>query len=83
LDSRIVVWIREFLLGRIQRVREGGYLSEEVRVMLGVQQGSVLGPLRFLAYVNDIARNIVSTIRLFADDSAIYRNIMNKKFVEK
>ena len=66
VDSRVVVWIKEFLLGRTQRVRVGGHLSEEVRVTSGVPQGSVLGPLLFLAYVNDISRNIESTIRLFA-----------------
>jgi hypothetical protein len=68
VDSRVVVWIRVFLLGRTQRVRVGGHLSEEVRVTSGVPQGSVLGPLLFLAYVNDISKNIESTIILFADD---------------
>jgi len=77
VDSRVVVWIREFLLGRTQRVRVGGQLSAEVRVMSGVPQGSVLGPLLFLAYVNDIWRNMESTIRLFADDSVIYKKIIN------
>jgi len=57
VDSRVVVWIREFLLGRMQRVRVGGHLSEEVRVTSGVPQGSILGPLQFLTYVNDISRN--------------------------
>jgi len=73
VDSRVVVWIREFLLGRTQRVRVGGQLSAEVRVTSGVPQGSVLGPLLFLAYVNDIWRNMESTIRLFADDCVIYK----------
>jgi hypothetical protein len=45
VDPRVVVWIREFLLGRKRRVRIGGQLSEEVRVMSGVPQGSALGPL--------------------------------------
>ena len=77
VDYRVVVWIREFLLGRTQRVRVGGQLSAEVRVTSGVPQGSVLGPLLFLAYVNDIWRNMESTIRLFADDCVIYKKIIN------
>ena len=59
LDLRLVVWVKEFLLGHSQRVRVDGQLSEEVRVTSGVPQGSVLGPLLFLAYVNDIWRNTV------------------------
>jgi len=69
----------EFLLGRTQRFKVGGQLSEEVRVASGVPQGSVFGPLLFLVYVNDICRNTESTIRLFADDCVIYRKIINKE----
>jgi len=74
VDSRVVAWVREFLLGRTQRVKIGGQLSEEVRVISGVPQGSVLRPVLFLAYVNDMWRNLQSTIRLFADDYVIYKN---------
>jgi hypothetical protein len=77
VDSRVVIRIREFLLGRTQRVRVGRPLSEEVRVTSGVSQGSVLGLLLFLAYVNDIWIYIDSTIRLFADDCIIYREVKN------
>jgi len=73
LNSRVVAWAREFLLDRTQRVRIGGQLSEEVRVTSGIPHGSVLGPLLILAYVNDIWRNIVSTMRLCADDCVIYK----------
>jgi len=83
VDSRVEVWIREFLLGRTQRVRVGGQLSEEVRVTSGVPQGSVLGPLLFLASVIYIWRNMKSTIRLFADDCVIYRKIIDNADMEK
>ena len=73
---------KEFLFGRTQRVRRGGQLSAEVRVTSGVPQGSILGPLLFVAYVNDIWRNMESTIRLFADDCVIYRKIINNADME-
>ena len=78
-----MVWIREFLLSRTQNVRVGGQLSAEVRVTSAVPQGSALGPLLFLAYVNDIWRNMESTIRILADDCVIYRKIINNADKEK
>jgi len=74
MDTRVDIWVREFLLGRTQRVRVGGQLSKEVKVTSGLPQGSVLGPLQFLVYVNDMWRNIDSSIRLFADDCTIQGN---------
>jgi 23S rRNA C2498 (ribose-2'-O)-methylase RlmM len=74
VDSRVVVWIREFLLSRTQRVRIEGQLSEGVRVTSCVSQGSVFVPLLFLAYVNDIWRNMASTVRRFADDCNLQKN---------
>ena len=83
MDSRVVVCVREFLVGRTLRVRVGGQLPKEVKVTSGVPQGSVLGPLLFLVYINNIWRNIDSSIRLFADDCTIYRKITNKNGIEK
>jgi len=75
VDLRVVVWVKKFLLGRSQSVRVDRQLSEEVRVMSGVPQGSVLGPLLFPVYVDDIWKKVASNIRLFADDFIIYRKI--------
>ena len=58
-------------------------VSAEVWVTSGVPQGSVLGPLLFLVYVNDIWRNMESTVRLFADDCVIYIKIINNTDIEK
>ena len=82
VELRLVVRLREFLLGRTQKIRGRGQLSEEVRVNSGVLQGSVLGPLLFLPYVHDIWKNIESTIRLFADGCVIYRKTLNCNDVE-
>ena len=54
VDLWVVVWVKEFLSGRSQRVGIDGQLSEEVRETSGVSQRSILGPLMFLTYVNDI-----------------------------
>jgi len=68
LDLRVVVWVKEFLLGSSQRVRVEGKLSEEFRVTSGVSKGSVLGSPIFLADDNDVWRNLESNIWLFLDD---------------
>ena len=71
-------WIKSFLSNRKQRVSVNGALSDITDVTSGVPQDSVLGPVLFLLYINDINGNIKSSIRLFADDSIIYRKISSK-----
>ena len=66
-------WIRHWLKGRKQKVVIDGEMSESCDVTSGVPQGSVLGPLLFLIFINDIALGLNSTIRLFADDAILYR----------
>ena len=68
-------WIRAFLLGRTQAVLLEGERSAEAPVTSGVPQGSVLGPLLFLLYINDLPKNIQSQVRLFADDTAVYLTV--------
>lgn len=75
IDRRVIAWISEFLRDRNQKVRIGQHLSEKGNITSGVPQGSVIGPLLFLIFVNDISQNITSKIRLFADDCILYREI--------
>ena len=72
-------WISDFLDSRTQTVVLEGEMSNKVPVTSGVPQGTVLGPILFLIYINDFADYIEhSTLRLFADDSIIYREIKNQ-----
>ena len=77
VNWRVVVWVREFLVGRRKRVRLRFQLSKEVKVTSGVPQGSVLGPIQFLVYVNDIWRNIDASVGLFDEECIIYWKITN------
>ena len=69
------------LTGRSQQVVVNGKYSDPTTVISGVPQGSVLGPLLFLCYINDITQNLTSKVRLYADDTLIYRNILNEQDV--
>ena len=68
-------WISAWLSGRTQKVVLDGVCSDPALVLSGVPQGSVLGPILFLIFINDLPDNINSTVRLFADDCVLYRNI--------
>ena len=72
-----VHWIKQFLIGRKQFVCIDGVESEPCNVISGVPQGSVLGPLLFLLYVNDLPQQITSECRLFADDALVYNTRNN------
>ena len=70
--GKTLSWIKAFLNGRSQTVVLEGDQSEKVPVTSGVPQGSVLGPILFLVYINDLPDKVKSQVRLFADDSAAY-----------
>ena len=68
-------WIQSFLTDRTQKVVIEGTSSGTAKVLSGVPQGTCLGPILFLCYINDIADGIQSQLRLFADDALLYRPI--------
>ena len=68
-------WLTLFLQNRSQEVIVEGMNSSSCNVTSGVSQGSILSPVLFLMYVNDIDLNIHGEIRLFADDILLYQLI--------
>ena len=69
-------WIKEFLNVREQKVVLDGCISRTAPVKSGVPQGSVLGPLLFLLFINDLPEYVShSSVRLFADDCILYREV--------
>ena len=71
-SNRIVNWFASYLSKRRQRVVINGQSSDWVHILAGVPQGSILGPLLFLIYINDIVKHIGCSISLFADDTSLY-----------
>ena len=68
-------WINSWLSGRTQQVVLDGQASDPVPVLSGVPQDLVLGLVLFLIFINDLPDNIRSSVRLFADDCVLYKNI--------
>ena len=79
IDDKIWLRISNFLKQRKQRVVVDGIQSDLVTVDSGVPQGTVLGPILFLLHINDLPSVISSTVRLFADDCLVYREIKNRQ----
>ena len=77
IHGNLLFWIASFLSNRIQQVRVGSSLSKSCAVTSGVPQGSVIGPLLFNLYINDITDHLdcSSTSKLFADDIKIYTEL--------
>jgi hypothetical protein len=75
IHPQVVSVLKSFLSDRTQRVVIDGVVSDSCRVTSGVPQGTVLGPLLFLMYIDDLPELLSSKCRLFADDTVIYREI--------
>ena len=72
-------WIRAFLTDRVQQITVEGATSDSIQLFSRVPQGTVLGPLFFLVFINDLPDCVESGIRLFTDDCILYRCIKNQK----
>ena len=81
--SQITSWLEDWLSGRTQRVMLNGSYSNWSDVCSGVPQGSVLGPLLFLVYVNDTDCGLEANISKFADDTKIFHEVSSLEEKEK
>ena len=75
ISPSILRWIEGFLTGRKQQVCVNGSVSKWADVSSGIPQGSVLGPILFVIYINDLPNEIKSDIYMFADDTKLFRTI--------
>ena len=75
IGGAVLQWIDAFLSGRRQRVVVNGSKSTWAKVTSGIPQGSVLGPLLFVCFINDMPSVVKSPVHLFADDTTLYRRV--------
>ena len=74
-NGKLLSWITSFLDNRKQRVNANRTMSEWTDVRSGVPQGSVLGPILFLIYINDMPKVLANTCKLFADDAKVFGDV--------
>ena len=78
ISGDLLELIKNFLSNRFQRVVLNGQTSEWGKINAGVPQGSILGPLFFLIYINDLTDGTSSIAKLFADDTSLFSVVQNK-----
>ena len=85
IKGNLLRWIRGFLTGRKQQVCVNGTTSETTHVVSGIPQGSVLGPVLFVMYINDLPGCVskANTVKLFADDTKLFTRSDNVGATEK
>ena len=79
VSGNILKLFQNYLINRKQRVILNGSTSNYSNIESGVPQGSVLGPLLFLVYINDLERNIKSNVKFFADDTMLFSIVDDPK----
>ena len=75
ISGKLLAWIEAFVTGRKQRVEVNGSRSSSAKVLSGIPQGGVLGPMLFICYINDMPSIVDSPIYLFADDTKVFISI--------
>ena len=82
ITGKVSGWIASWLNGRQQRVVLNGHKSLWIQVLSGVPQGSVLGPLLFIIFVNDLDDGVISKLLKFADDVKLIGPVASERDVD-
>ena len=72
ISDALLDFIVSFLKNRLQRAVSNGQTVEWLPVKAGVPQGSILGPLFFLIYINDLSIDIISAVKWFSDNTLLF-----------
>ena len=83
VTDNVLRWTRSFLSGRTQKVRVGSAMSNEAPVISGIPQGSILGPILFTAFINDMPTSLKSSCYIFADDTKIFNDAHKKETIQE
>jgi len=83
IRGKVWSWIEDYMCNRKQCVIVNGVHSSYVSVTSRVPQGSVLGPLLFLIYINDLPDAVFNQVKLFADDTKLFARIRNLSDCQK
>ena len=79
IQGRLHSWIGDFLIDRTQQVTINGVPSEKAAVTSGIPQGSVLGPLLFIMYINDLPNHVQNEVRILTDDRKLFKEVEEEK----
>ena len=83
IHGNLLAWFANYLFNRSQSVCVDGTYSSKQYITAGVPQGSVLGPMLFLIYINDISEDLTGMTRLFADDTSLSFSSVNLFEIER
>ena len=82
IDGKVLDVIKDFLIGRTFRVSVQGEFSSIKDILSGIPQGSVLGPLLFILFINHLPDCLKSSVKIFADDLKLIANLSDKMVID-